>query len=148
MTPNERYAPRRPVRSIRAVAEGSGSSADPEPPAGGTAEHERIRKEIAETREELGATVAALSRKADVKTRVSEKEAERRDELKERQHDLKEKVTGIGGRVGEATPDDVKQTASKAVTEVAGTTSERPLPALAGAFAAGLVMGVMLGRRT
>ena len=93
---------------------------------------EALREEIRETREELGATVEELSEKADVKSQVSGKVDE-----------LKGKVTGAGSRVGEATPDDAKRLAAQAQEKAA----ERPMPAIAGAFAAGLFLGLMIGRR-
>lgn len=58
---------------------------NPTPPTGGhTDDPEVLREEIAQTREELGDTVAALSGKSDVKAQASAKA----EELKSKAHEL------------------------------------------------------------
>ena len=82
-------------------------------------EQEEIRREIAETRQELGETVEALAGKADVKGQAKAKVGEVRD-----------KVTS-------ASPEQVRQAAR-----------EYPIPlALFGALGAGVLIGVLIGRR-
>lgn len=98
---------------------------------------EELRREIEETRAELGDTVEALSHKADVKGRAKDKVEERKQAVSAKADELKQKVSG-------ATPDDVKTAASGA----AGTARERPeIPAIAGALLFGLLLGWLLGRR-
>ena len=85
-----------------------------------------IREEIEQTRGDMGETVEALGHKADVKTRVKESVADKRDRLKER-------VTGAGSSVGDATPDadEVKQGAKRAV----GVAQENPIGLAIGSVA-------------
>jgi ElaB/YqjD/DUF883 family membrane-anchored ribosome-binding protein len=106
-------------------------------------EQEQLVHEIEETRAELGDTVDALTQKADVKARVSEKVEERKAAWRERQQDVKAKVSGARERVSGATPDEAKRAAS----QVAHTTEERPLPAVAVALGLGLLIGWIFGRR-
>jgi Protein of unknown function (DUF3618) len=96
---------------------------------------DRIRREIEETRSEMGDTVDALGYKADVKERAKENIAEKRDRLKER-------ITGAAGSVSDATPDagDVKQNARRA----AGVAQENPIGLALGAVAFGFVAGMLV----
>jgi ElaB/YqjD/DUF883 family membrane-anchored ribosome-binding protein len=116
-------------------------------PAGGDAspqdEQEQLVHEIEGTRAELGDTVDALTQKADVKARVSEKVAERKAAWRERQEDVKARVGGARERVSGATPDEAKRAAS----QVAQTAEKRPLPAVASALGLGLLIGWIFGRR-
>jgi ElaB/YqjD/DUF883 family membrane-anchored ribosome-binding protein len=104
---------------------------------------EELRRDIEQTRSELGDTAEALAQKTDVKARVSEKVDERKAALRERQEELKAKVGGARERVADATPDDAKRAAS----QVAHTAEERPFPAIAVALAVGFVLGWLLRRR-
>ena len=106
-------------------------------------DQDQLRDDIEETRAELGDTVDALSQKADVKARVSEKVEDRKAAWRERQGDVKAKVSGARERVSEATPDDAKRAAS----QVAHTAEERPFPAIAVALGLGLLIGWAFGRR-
>jgi ElaB/YqjD/DUF883 family membrane-anchored ribosome-binding protein len=94
-----------------------------------------IREEIEQTRGDVGETVEALGHKSDVKTRVKESVADKRDQVKER-------ITGAGSRVGEATPDtaEVKQGAKRAV----GVAQENPIGLAIGSVAAGFVAGMLV----
>lgn len=112
-------------------------------------EPEELRRDIEQTRAELGDTVEALSHKTDVKAQFSKRVEERtaglrarRAELRQRQADLKAKVTDARGRASDATPQDAKRTASR----VAKTAEERPIPAIGVAFGAGLLLGWLIGR--
>jgi gas vesicle protein len=98
-------------------------------------EPSQIRQEIEETRAEMGDTVDALAYKADVKTRMKESIADKRDRLISQ-------VQGTSHRVGEATPDgqQVKQGAKQAV----GVAEENPLGLAIGGLAAGFLVGMML----
>jgi hypothetical protein len=83
-----------------------------------------IRAQIEETRGEMGDTIEALGYKADVKSRA------------------RDKVKGIVGRAGDATPSsgDVKDGAQRA----AGIAQENPLGLAIGAIAVGFVAGLAI----
>ena len=104
--------------------------------AASTDDPEQLREEIGQTREELGDTVEALSDKADVKGQISRK-------VDERKAAVRDKLAGARERASAATPDDAKRAAG----EVAHRAEERPLPAIAVALGAGLLIGWMFGRR-
>ena len=98
-------------------------------------EPSQIRQEIEETRAQMGDTVDALAYKTDVKTRVKESFADKRERLIEQVH-------GTTHRVGEATPDSgqVKDGARQAV----GVAQENPIGLAVGGLAAGFLVGMML----
>lgn len=83
----------------------------------------------------MGDTVDALAYKADVKTRVKESIADKRDRLKSQ-------IQGTGHRVGEATPEgsQVKEGARQAV----GVAEENPLGLALGGVAAGFLVGMLI----
>jgi ElaB/YqjD/DUF883 family membrane-anchored ribosome-binding protein len=85
---------------------------------------EAIRREIEETRDDMGNTLDALGYKADVKSRA------------------KDKVRGVMGRADDATPStgEVKQKGRQAV----GTAQENPLGLAIGAVAAGFIAGMLI----
>jgi len=92
---------------------------------------DRIRREIEQTREQMGDTVGALSYKADVKERA-------KDSLRER----KEAVVGLKDRVVGAAPDgaDVKRQARQARS----VAQENPLGLAVGAAAVGFLAGMLI----
>jgi hypothetical protein len=98
-------------------------------------EPSHIREEIEQTRTEMGDTVDALAHKTDVKSRVKESFAEKRDRLRAQ-------MSGTSSRIGEATPDteQVKQSAKQAV----GVAEENPLGLALGGLAAGFLAGMLL----
>jgi ElaB/YqjD/DUF883 family membrane-anchored ribosome-binding protein len=105
---------------------------------------EELRREIEQTRAELGDTVEALSHKADVKARVGEKVDERKQAASQKADELKQKAQELKQKAGQATPEDVKSAASGAAT----TARERPeIPAVAAALLFGLLLGWLFGRR-
>jgi ribosome-binding protein aMBF1 (putative translation factor) len=57
-------------------------------------EREALLEEIEETREELGATVEALAKKADVKAQVHEKVEEDKQQPQRKEVELKTKLRG------------------------------------------------------
>ena len=85
---------------------------------------DRIRREIEQTRAEMGDTVDALGYKTDVKARA------------------KDRVVGVKDRVVGATPDtgDVKDQARKAK----GVAQENPLGLAVGAVAVGFLAGLLI----
>jgi ElaB/YqjD/DUF883 family membrane-anchored ribosome-binding protein len=107
-----------------------------EPGTGGTAisgsvspsgDPEVIRREIEETREQLGDTVEALSAKTDVKGQARRKVA-----------DVKAKARATFGKAQDVTP----ETAASAAAGASETVRRNPVPAAAvSAFAAGFVVG-------
>jgi gas vesicle protein len=98
-------------------------------------EPSQIREEIEETRSEMGDTVDALAYKADVKTRVKESVADKRDRFV---HQLK----GTGGKLSDATPDgeQLKEGASRAV----GVAEENPIGLALAGIAGGFLVGMLL----
>jgi uncharacterized protein DUF3618 len=98
-------------------------------------EPSQIREEIEETRAEMGDTVDALAYKTDVKGRVKESIADKRDRLVEQ-------IQGTTHKVGEATPDggQVKEGAR----EVVGVAQENPIGLAVGGLAAGFLVGMLL----
>jgi hypothetical protein len=95
----------------------------------------QIRQEIENTRSQMGDTVDALAYKADVKTRMKESIADKRDRFKSQ-------IQGTSHRVGAATPDgqQVKAGARQAV----GVAEENPIGLALGGLAAGFLVGMMI----
>jgi ElaB/YqjD/DUF883 family membrane-anchored ribosome-binding protein len=99
-------------------------------PSNGERTPEDIEREIERTREELGETVAALAQKTDVKARVHDKVEE-----------TKSKITG---KVEQAGPSNVDPSQ---VANTAKETASKPPTMIAGAFVAGLVIGILIAKR-
>lgn len=94
-----------------------------------------IREEIDQTRAEMGDTVDALAHKTDVKSRVKESFADKKERLRAQ-------MAGTGSRIGEAAPDgqEVKEGARQAV----GVAEENPIGLALGGLAAGFLAGMLL----
>lgn len=94
-----------------------------------------IREEIEQTRAEMGDTVDALAHKTDVKSRVKESLAEKRERLRTQ-------MAGTGARISGATPDgeEVKEGAR----QVVGVAEENPIGLALGGLAAGFLAGMLL----
>jgi ElaB/YqjD/DUF883 family membrane-anchored ribosome-binding protein len=100
-------------------------------------EPEQIRAEIEDTRRELGETVAALSAKTDIK-------AQARERIEDTKAAIADKRDVALGKAREISPDSVAAAASTGGQNA----RQNPLPlAVAGAFAAGLLIGRLLHRR-
>ena len=98
---------------------------------------EEIQADIERTREQVGDTVEALAAKTDVKARAQEKIGAAKENVTQLKDDVVSKAR-------EATP----ESAGAGVQQVSATVQQRPLPfAVAGAFAAGLLLGWLLARR-
>ena len=98
---------------------------------------EELRQEIEQTREELGDTVEALAEKTDVKAQAKDRIAAVKDTAQQKKDEFVSKAKA-------ATPDS----ASAGAQQVASTVQQKPVPfAASGAFAAGLLIGWLLGRR-
>lgn len=96
---------------------------------------EEIRRGIEETRVHLGETVEALAEKADVRGQVTRRISLVGDTAGQRKDDLVEKVKHVS-----------PESASSGAQHVAASVQRRPAPFAAGALAAGLLLGWLLGR--
>jgi gas vesicle protein len=94
-----------------------------------------IREEIEQTRAEMGNTVDALAHKADVKSRVKESFADKKERLRTQ-------MQGSTSRLEDATPDagQVKDGAKQAV----GIAEENPIGLALGGVAVGFIAGMLL----
>jgi ElaB/YqjD/DUF883 family membrane-anchored ribosome-binding protein len=98
---------------------------------------EEIRADIERTREELGDTVEALAAKTDVKAQAQERANEIKQAAQAKRDDLTAKAKQIS-----------PNTATEGAQHVASTVQRKPVPfAAVGAFAAGLLIGWLVGRR-
>ena len=113
---------------------------------------ERLEAEIEATRGQLGETAAELAAKADVKKQAKRKVADTKVKASAKKDELKERATAqraaATAKMGDVTPDSaragVQQTAAQAQYLARGN----PIQAAAiAAFAGGLVVGLILGRR-
>jgi hypothetical protein len=95
---------------------------------------ELIRDEIEDTRAQMSDTVEALGQKADVKSRVKDSIAEKKDAVVGTADSLVSKVTGAVPDTGQ-----VKQGAQKV-----GLSRENPLGLAIGAAAVGFLAGLLL----
>lgn len=98
-------------------------------------EPSQIRQEIEETRAGMGETVDALAYKTDVKSRVKESIADKRERLVGQ-------LKGTTNKVGDATPDgeQLKEGAQHAV----GVVEENPLGLALAGVAGGFLVGMLL----
>jgi len=96
---------------------------------------DRIRREIEQTRAEMGDTVDALGYKTDVRARAKDRVTDTKDRLTGG-------VTGVKDRVVGATPDtgDVKYQAKRAKS----VAEENPLGLAVGAVAVGFLAGMLI----
>jgi len=97
---------------------------------------EQIQRDIEETREQLGDTVEALARKADVKA-----QAKRR--IAETKATVSQKTQALRGKAKEASP----ASATTAATRAGHKAKENPVPvATVGALAVGFLAGRLTKR--
>jgi hypothetical protein len=103
---------------------------------------DRIRREIEQTREQMGETVGALGYKADVKSRAKDSLQDKKESVMGVVTSAKEHVVGAGQSVGGATPDpdQVKHQAKRA----ASVAQENPLGLAVGAVAVGFLAGMLV----
>jgi ElaB/YqjD/DUF883 family membrane-anchored ribosome-binding protein len=98
---------------------------------------EAIRREIEETREDLGDTAAALAAKTDVKARAKEKVDSVKHTISEKKESIASSTSGNGEGPGAQ--------ANAAFTQAKTKAEQNPIPVAAiGAF----VIGFLLGRIT
>jgi len=111
-------------------------------------EHERgpaeIREEIAKTREELGETVEALAAKTDVKRQAKAKVQDTKEQLRTKLDAVKERV----GATADGAAVHAPASAREGAQQITSTAANNPaVVAMIGAFAAGLLLGLLIGRR-
>ena len=117
-------------------------------PEGEPQSPEQIRDEIERTQQELGDTVEALAHKTDVKAQASARIDAAKESIQGTVHGARESVSGtkdeLLGKVKQATP----ESAGAGAQQMSATVQEKPLPFAAGAaFAGGLLVGWLIGRR-
>jgi len=105
-------------------------------------EPDRIRREIEQTREQMGETVDALGYKTDVKARAKDSLQDKKENVMGVVQSAKERVVGAGQSVGDATPDteQVKHQARRAKS----VAQENPLGLAVGAVAVGFLAGMLI----
>jgi hypothetical protein len=110
---------------------------------------EDLRREIEQTREDLGETAAALAQKTDVKARAKEKAqdlkqtaAEKAESLKQTAADKAESVTSGAATDGSSESSSISAKASAAAAQAMAKARENPVATAGGAsFIAGFVLG-------
>jgi uncharacterized protein DUF3618 len=105
---------------------------------------EQIRREIEDTRQELGDTAAALAAKTDVKARAKEKVEGIKQTVSEKKEALASSSAGATGAGGQGSPlDQVKAKAP----ELKAKAQQNPIPTAAiAAFIGGFVFGRLTSR--
>src|ERR671927_1709607 len=103
---------------------------------------DRIRREIEQTRAEMGETVDALGYKTDVKARAKDSIQDKKESVMGVASSAKERLVGAGQTVGDKTPDSdqVKHQAKRA----ASVAQENPLGLAVGAVAVGFLAGMLI----
>jgi ElaB/YqjD/DUF883 family membrane-anchored ribosome-binding protein len=102
----------------------------------GPRDPEEIRRDIEETRAEMGDTVEALSERADVKGQARRRVEDAKSSVSQKKDDLL-------GKAREASP----ESATAAAGQVSEKARENPLPlAVAGGFALGFLLGRLTNR--
>jgi len=96
---------------------------------------DRIRREIEQTRAEMGETVDALGYKADVKSRAKDNMAGKVDSVKE--------SLGLAGQKASDVTPDAEQVKGQ-VRKAAGLAQENPLGLAVGAMAVGFLAGMLV----
>ena len=94
-----------------------------------------IRRDIEQTRETMSDTVEALGYKADVPTRA-------KDGIQDRIGSVRDRLTGVAGTVGDATPDG--QQLAHGARQAAGVAQSNPLGLAVGSLAAGFLIGMLV----
>ncbi len=102
---------------------------------------DRIRREIEQTRAEMGETVDALGYKTDVKSRAKDSIHDKKESVMGVAQSAKDRLVGAGQTVGDKTPDSqqVKHQARRAKS----VAQENPLGLAVGAVAVGFLAGML-----
>ena len=102
---------------------------------------EEIRREIEETRQELGDTAAALAAKTDVKARAKEKVEGVKQTIAEKKESLSSSANGEGD------PSAARARANQVLTQLKTKAQENPIATAAiAAFVGGLLFGRLTSR--
>ena len=103
---------------------------------------DRIRREIEQTRAEMGETVDALGYKTDVKARAKDSIQDKKESVMGVASSAKERLVGAGQTVSDKTPDSeqVKGQARRAKS----VAQENPLGLAVGAVAVGFLAGMLI----
>lgn len=103
---------------------------------------DRIRREIEQTRAEMGETVDALGYKTDVKARAKDSIQDKKESVMGVAQSAKERLVGAGQSVSDRTPDteQVKDQARRAKS----VAQENPLGLAVGAVAVGFLAGMLI----
>ncbi|MBQ0849923.1 DUF3618 domain-containing protein [Streptomyces sp. BH-SS-21] len=112
-------------------------------PAAGTEGPEELRRQIEETRTQLGDTVEELAAKADVKGRAKARGAELKDRASEAGHSVQGKAVRAGHVVQERVPQPVRH----AATAVVQAGLRNPKPVLIAGAGVVVAAGVLRRRR-
>jgi gas vesicle protein len=133
------------------VDEQAGAGAEP---STGDRSPEEIRREIEQTREEMGDTVEALAQKADVKGQAHDRVEDVKESVREKVDEVRERVSGAAGQAAGAAPESAQEGAQQAAQyaqqgfqQATEATRRDPAKGLAAAFGAGLAVGWLVGRR-
>ena len=109
---------------------------------------QELRAEIERTQEELGDTVEALARKTDVKAQASARVDAAKGSIAETVQGARATVSQTADDVVSKVKQVTPESAGAGAHQVSATVQEKPLPfTAAGAFAAGVLVGWLLGRR-
>ena len=108
---------------------------------------EEIRADIEQTQQQLGDTVEALAQKTDVKAQASARIDAAKASVQEHVQGVHESVQQTRGdffaKVKQGTP----ESAGAGAQQVSAAVQDKPVPfAAGGAFAAGVLIGWLLGR--
>ena len=109
---------------------------------------DQIRAEIEDTREQLGDTVEALAAKTDVKRQAHDRITSAKQTVTGSVAEAKKTITDKKDEFAAKASDATPESAATGARQLGSTVQNNPLPfATAGAFAAGLMIGRLLGRR-
>jgi ElaB/YqjD/DUF883 family membrane-anchored ribosome-binding protein len=132
---------------VGAEAAGDGQPGDAQADDQGPRDPQEIRRDIEETRRELGDTVAAVAEKADVKAQAHAKVDDVKAQAQSKVDDVKARVTGkkdeFSDRAKQAAPESSGQAAEQAKTFLQ---QNRTAVIIGGAILAGFLFGRVTGR--
>jgi ElaB/YqjD/DUF883 family membrane-anchored ribosome-binding protein len=107
---------------------------------------EALRRQIEQTRAEVGKTVEALAAKTDLKAQAKGKIGDVKAQAKEKVDDVKEqasaKVAELRGRGGDTSPDQADNRAGDVLNGVQERAKAQPVLT----FVAGIVVGFIVGK--
>jgi ElaB/YqjD/DUF883 family membrane-anchored ribosome-binding protein len=117
-------------------------------PEGEPQSPEQIRDEIERTQQQLGDTVEALAHKTDVKAQASARIDAAKESIQETVHGARESVSETKDELLTKVKQVAPDSAGAGAQQMSATVQEKPLPfATAAAFASGVLVGWLIGRR-